>query len=178
MVIPGDDLLPVIFFLHGGGYFFGSSDLWGPAYLLDRDVILVTVNFRQGVLGFFSTGDDAAPGNFGLKDQALALKWIVNNIEHFGGDPRRITHMGVASGASIANLNLISKQTRGEETWPIKSAFTYDRNSVYLNWMTFCNFRSCIQHNSPQRLSPSPLEPRKPHYREFTKGGEPIRVQN
>jgi len=86
--------LPVIVFIHGGSWYLGSGSEYGPSYLLEEDVILVTMNYRLGVLGFLSTGDDVLPGNNGLKDQALALKWVHANIKEFGGDPGRVTIMG------------------------------------------------------------------------------------
>jgi carboxylesterase type B len=80
--------------------FSGSSAEYGPAYLLDEDVILVTANYRLGPLGFMSTGDSESPGNYGLKDQALALKWVNENIKEFGGDPSRVTIMGQSAGGN------------------------------------------------------------------------------
>lgn len=78
-------------FFHGGGFMCGSGDqtLYGPDHILDHEVVLVTANYRMGPLGFLSTGDENCPGNFGLKDQAMVLKWINKNIKHFAGDPER-----------------------------------------------------------------------------------------
>lgn len=83
--------LPVIVYIHGGGFMCGSSHrkTYSPDYFLDHDVILVTTNYRVGPLGFLSTEDANCPGNFGLKDQVMALKWIQQNIKQFGGNPNR-----------------------------------------------------------------------------------------
>lgn len=67
----------------------GSIASFAPDYFLDHDVILVTANYRLGLLGFLSTEDENCPGNFGLKDQVLALKWVRDNIKQFGGDAQR-----------------------------------------------------------------------------------------
>lgn len=78
-------------FFHGGGFQCGSGvrQFYGPDYLLDHDVIYIGANFRLGPLGFLSTEQEDCPGNFGLKDQVLILKWIQKNIKAFGGDPKR-----------------------------------------------------------------------------------------
>lgn len=78
-------------FYHGGGFMCGSGirSSSGPEHFLDEDVILATANYRLGPLGFLSTEDENCPGNFGLKDQVLVLKWIQKNIEEFGGDRDR-----------------------------------------------------------------------------------------
>lgn len=67
----------------------GMRTRFGPDYFLDYDIIFVTYNYRVGPLGFLSTGDENCPGNSGLKDQVLALKWVRDNIKQFGGDPER-----------------------------------------------------------------------------------------
>lgn len=77
--------MSVIFFVHGGGYMSGGSSWHGPEILLDEDVILVTINYRLGPFGFLSLDTAEYSGNMGLKDQLLALKWVNENIEHFGG---------------------------------------------------------------------------------------------
>lgn len=84
-------MLPVMVFFHGGGFQCGSGirPFYGPDHLLDHDIIYVGANFRLGPIGFLSTESEECPGNFGLKDQVLVLKWIQQNIKAFGGDPKR-----------------------------------------------------------------------------------------
>lgn len=110
-----DAKAPVFLHIHGGGFIgnSGQSGLYGPDYLLDHDIVLVTINYRLGALGFFSTGDKHAPGNYGLKDQVEALKWVRNNIAFFGGDPSRITISGESAGAASVGLHLFSPMSRG-----------------------------------------------------------------
>ncbi|XP_046753950.1 esterase E4-like [Diprion similis] len=108
-------LLPVMAYVFGGKFMFGSnnSSVYGPLYLLNQDVVLVTFNYRLGVLGFLSTGDKVASGNWGLKDQVLALKWVQRNIRHFYGDPDRVTLFGHSSGSACVHLLTLSKLTIG-----------------------------------------------------------------
>ncbi|GMT23131.1 hypothetical protein PFISCL1PPCAC_14428, partial [Pristionchus fissidentatus] len=85
---------PVMVFIHGGGFACGSSKTYGDVNICDglvrHGVIVVTIQYRLGLLGFFSTGDEVCPGNFGLWDQLEALKWVQDNIHNFGGDKVRI----------------------------------------------------------------------------------------
>ncbi|XP_039231071.1 juvenile hormone esterase isoform X1 [Drosophila yakuba] len=106
--------LPVMVWLHGGGFSFGSGNsfLYGPDYLVAEDIVLVTLNYRLGPLGFLTAGPDA-PGNQGLKDQVLALKWVRDNIAAFGGDPSQVTIFGESAGASSVQLLLLSPQAKG-----------------------------------------------------------------
>lgn len=78
-------------YIHGGGAVSGTAirSVIDPGYLLDHDVIFVSLNYRLGAHGFLSTEDANCPGNFGLKDIVLGLKWIQQNINRFGGDPDR-----------------------------------------------------------------------------------------
>ena len=78
-------LLPVIFYVHGGAFVFGGTDLLHPDYLMEEDVVLVTVQYRLNAFGFISTEDAVSPGNYGLHDQVMALQWIQDNIAQFGG---------------------------------------------------------------------------------------------
>lgn len=105
--------LPVFFYVHGGGWSFGSS---GPAnmprYFMDEDVVFVMINYRLGPLGFLSTEDDLLPGNMGLKDMALALKWTKDEIKNFGGDPELITAFGFSTGAASVHYLCSVPKTR------------------------------------------------------------------
>lgn len=85
--IEPSEKMSVIFFIHGGGYMSGGSSWHGPDLLLDEDIVLVTINYRLGPFGFLSLNTAEYSGNMGLKDQLLALKWVNENIEHFGGKP-------------------------------------------------------------------------------------------
>lgn len=86
-------------YIFGGAHFEGNAhDIPGPDFLLENRVILVAMNHRVGVLGFLSLDLPEYSGNMGLKDQQLALKWVHQNIEQFGGDNKRITIFGHSSG--------------------------------------------------------------------------------
>nr|AND78201.1 juvenile hormone esterase [Coccinella septempunctata] len=106
---------PVMVFIHGGGYIQGSSDvkIYGPDLLVAKDVLVVTLNYRLGVFGFLSTEDLASPGNYGLKDQNLALRWIQRNIKYFGGDPDNVMIFGHSAGSISAHLHMLSPKSRG-----------------------------------------------------------------
>ena len=106
--------LPVAMWIHGGGYregFAFEPEMDGGEDWASRGVILVSVTYRLGVIGFFShpllsaESPHGVSGNYGLMDQAAALKWIHNNIEQFGGDPENITIFGQSAGAgSVQSL--------------------------------------------------------------------------
>ncbi|KAI4495710.1 hypothetical protein M0802_008333 [Mischocyttarus mexicanus] len=106
-------LLPVIFWIHGGGFQYGSGMHLGAKYLMDRDVIFVTINYRLGPLGFLSTEDDVLPGNMGLKDQSMALRWVSENIEWFGGNPKKITLAGLSAGGASVHYHYLSRLSSG-----------------------------------------------------------------
>ncbi|XP_075165625.1 juvenile hormone esterase-like isoform X2 [Haematobia irritans] len=108
--------LPVMVYIHGGGWFAGSSHpaVLGPDYFMDtQEVILVTFNYRLGVFGFLSTEDSIVPGNFGLKDQTLALKWVQRNIGAFGGNAKQVTIFGQSAGGVSAHMHMLSKHSEG-----------------------------------------------------------------
>ncbi|XP_060525631.1 para-nitrobenzyl esterase-like [Cylas formicarius] len=107
--------LPVMVWFYGGSFLTGSGiyDYFGPDYLLDNEVIVVTLNYRLGPLGFLSTGDNTILGNAGLKDQLMALKWTRDNIHQFGGDPNKVTIFGESAGGISVGLHLLSKQSAG-----------------------------------------------------------------
>ncbi|KIH51564.1 Carboxylesterase, partial [Ancylostoma duodenale] len=107
---------PIMFWVHGGGYESGSAVAYGYKGLADiyipHDVIVVTIQYRLGVYGFFSTGDSRMPGNLGLWDMAEALKFIHTNARTFGGDPSRITVCGHSAGSAAAGQLILSPVTR------------------------------------------------------------------
>lgn len=109
-------LLDVIVFVHGGGFYSGTNNpaLYGPDYFMETgQVILVTITYRVNVFGFLATGDEAAPGNYGLKDQTMALRWIRDNVAAFGGNPEAVTLMGHSAGSVSAHYHLLSPQSKG-----------------------------------------------------------------
>ena len=108
-----DAKLPVAMWVHGGAYIngCGNDDAFDGDAWAKRGVILVTINYRLGIMGFLSheglsaEEPDHASGNYGTYDQVAALKWVKNNIAQFGGDPENITVFGQSAGAaSIKNL--------------------------------------------------------------------------
>ncbi|XP_033231927.1 esterase FE4-like [Belonocnema kinseyi] len=112
---PLKKMLPVMVYIHEGAYLYGSSSSleFGPEYLLDSDVVLVTMDCRLGLLGFLSTGNGEAPGNFGLKDQVLALLWVQENIPNFGGNPQKVTLFGLSSQSNCVHFHTLSDASNG-----------------------------------------------------------------
>ncbi|XP_050531761.1 juvenile hormone esterase-like isoform X2 [Daktulosphaira vitifoliae] len=104
-----------MFWIHGGSFTFGQSGpaMYGSDFFMDKDIVLVTANYRLGILGFISTEDDVIPGNFGLKDQVLALRWVKENIEQFGGDPNRVTIFGQSAGSVSTGYHFLSPLSKG-----------------------------------------------------------------
>ncbi|XP_066907146.1 neuroligin-1, partial [Halyomorpha halys] len=101
----------VMVYIHGESFDWNSGNHYDGSVLASfGHVIFITVNYRLGVFGFLKTGSDWPPA---AGDISLALSWIKENIESFGGDPRRISIIGHDTGASLANLLLISPQAKG-----------------------------------------------------------------
>lgn len=100
--------------IYGGGFFGGSAAGYTPSKLVtDGDVIVVVIQYRLGIFGFLSSGDEVVAGNYGLFDQTLALKWVKDNIRAFGGDPATITAFGESAGAGSIGFHLLSPYSRG-----------------------------------------------------------------
>ncbi|CAN7941077.1 unnamed protein product, partial [Ixodes hexagonus] len=107
--------LPVVVYIYGGGFQIGDSALFlsDPANFVSlSDVIYVNMNHRMGILGFLTSGTKELPGNLGLWDQNLVLKWVRDNIRHFGGDQNNVTLSGFSSGAISAGLHAISPHSQ------------------------------------------------------------------
>lgn len=106
--IRGGGNYPVMVFIHGGCFMFGSVSIHDPAPLMaSGQIIFVTISYRVGPLGFLSTEDEIIPGNYGLKDQQLALQWIKNNIHRFGGNPNKILLSGFSAGGASTHLHML-----------------------------------------------------------------------
>lgn len=109
-VEPDGTTKATIVYIHGESYEWNSGNPYDGSILASTgNVILVTINFRLGVLGFLKTGaKGSAQGNFGLMDLVAALHWLRENLSAFHGDPSRITLMGHGTGAALANILVVS----------------------------------------------------------------------
>ncbi|KAM7233732.1 hypothetical protein CapIbe_015868 [Capra ibex] len=105
---------PVMVWFHGGSLVTGTATAHdGSALAAYGDVVVVTVQYRLGFLGFFSTGDKHAPGNWGFLDAVAALRWVQGNITPFGGDFNSVTIFGESSGASVVSALVLSPLAAG-----------------------------------------------------------------
>ena len=114
MVLDQNQGLPVMVWLYGGGFFGGASN----NYVADTlaafgEVIVVTLNYRVSIWGFLCTGDEHAPGNYGLWDQHVAIKWVHDNIKAFGGDPSKVTIFGESAGGASAVYQSLYEGNKG-----------------------------------------------------------------
>ena len=105
--------LPVMVYIHGGGYELGEAVTYPGDMLALHGVVVVVIQYRLGPLGFLTTGDSPAPGNFGMLDQVQALKWVQENIKQFGGDPNKVTIFGPNAGGTSVSLHLLSPLSKG-----------------------------------------------------------------
>jgi para-nitrobenzyl esterase len=109
-------LVPVVVWIHGGGFFTGNVNkpLWQGEFLVARSaaagspVVMVSMDYRLGALGFLATEPLNLTGNYGLLDQQLALRWVRDNVAAFGGDPERVTLHGQSAGAMSVHAHLVS----------------------------------------------------------------------
>ncbi|XP_034231440.1 neuroligin-1 [Thrips palmi] len=102
--------LPTVVYVHGESYEWNSGNPYDGSVLAAHGrLIVITLNFRLGILGFLKTGaKSSAQGNFGLMDLVAALHWLRENLPAFGGDPQRVTLMGHGTGAALANVVAVS----------------------------------------------------------------------
>jgi para-nitrobenzyl esterase len=115
---PGKKKLPVMFWIHGGGFYSGSGSLYGAQRLAaEGDVIVVTLNYRLGVFGFLAhpSLDDAThkSGDYGLEDQQAALRWVHQNARAFGGDAGNVTLFGESAGGLSTCAHLAAPASAG-----------------------------------------------------------------
>uniref|UniRef100_A0A8C8TA22 Carboxylic ester hydrolase n=1 Tax=Peromyscus maniculatus bairdii TaxID=230844 RepID=A0A8C8TA22_PERMB len=106
--------LPVMVWIHGGALVVGMASMYdGSTLAATEDVVVVNIQYRLGVLGFFSTGDQHARGNWGYLDQVAALRWVQQNIAHFGGNPDQVTIFGESAGGTSVSSHVVSPMSKG-----------------------------------------------------------------
>ncbi|XP_071941153.1 cholinesterase-like [Antedon mediterranea] len=154
----------VMVWIYGGAFLVGggSEPEYDPRALVAvGGVIVVTVNYRLGVYGFLTTGDDEAPGNYGMLDQVLALKWIQNNIAAFNGDPNNITLFGQSAGGASVHLHILSPLSRGLFQRAIMESGTalcawaveLDQDNAVSTGRRVGNLLNCTQENSAEFIT-------------------------
>ncbi len=105
---------PVLVWIPGGGFITGAGSIYDPARLVrDGKIVVVTVNYRLGVFGFFAHPQLGDRSNFGLQDQIAALRWVRATIDRFGGDPGKVTLAGASAGAMSTCTLMTSPAARG-----------------------------------------------------------------
>lgn len=127
----------VMFWIFGGSFTLGSStlDIYNGRILAAQgDVIVVSIQYRVGPLGFLFLNDIEAPGNMGLLDQHMALRWVYDNIEAFGGDRDRITVFGESAGAASTSYHLLSPLSQ-----PFMRAAILQSGSALAPWASASN---------------------------------------
>uniref|UniRef100_A0A8R1DJH4 COesterase domain-containing protein n=1 Tax=Caenorhabditis japonica TaxID=281687 RepID=A0A8R1DJH4_CAEJA len=106
----------VLFYIHGGGFVSDSAHKYGDLsiskHLVTKDVVVVTIQYRLGFLGFWTTGDDTIPDNLAFHDMTFALRWVKENIHLFNGDADNITLMGQSAGGASVDFMSISPVSR------------------------------------------------------------------
>ncbi|XP_025065261.1 cocaine esterase isoform X2 [Alligator sinensis] len=106
--------LPVMVWIHGGGFTLGGASAYdGSALTAYENVVVVIIQYRLGILGFLSTGDEYIRGNWGLLDQVAALQWVKENIDTFGGDSESVTLFGESAGGISVGANILSPMSKG-----------------------------------------------------------------
>ncbi|KAH0520550.1 Acylcarnitine hydrolase [Microtus ochrogaster] len=106
--------LTVMVWIHGGALVLGMASSYDGSMLAAKeDVVVVTFQYRLGLLGFFSTGDEHATGNWGYLDQVAALCWVQQNIAYFGGNPDLVTIFGESAGGASVSSQVVSPMSRG-----------------------------------------------------------------
>ncbi|OUC42620.1 Carboxylesterase [Trichinella nativa] len=125
---------PVLVWIFGGGFVSGSPslDLYNGSTIAARHgIIVININYRLGPLGFLYLDDKEAPPNVGLLDQRLALQWIQENVQLFGGDPSRITLMGESAGAAAVMSHLLAKNS-----WHLFNNAILQSGTMNSSWAT------------------------------------------
>jgi para-nitrobenzyl esterase len=136
-------LRPVLVWFHGGALYLGESDDYGAKRLLEEGIVVVTVNYRLGALGFLAhpalsaESSYGGSGDYGIMDQQAALRWVRRNIWRFGGDPFRVTIAGESAGGLSVHTHLASPQSAGLFRGAIIESGAYALDQLPLNVAEF-----------------------------------------
>ena len=161
---PSDVKRPVLVFIHGGGYTSGGSscEVYDGEGLAKKGVVVVTINYRLGVFGFFThpalsaESGNKVSGNYGILDMIAALEWVKKNIAAFGGDPGNVTIQGQSAGASAVNVLLLSPLAGGLFHKAIPQSFSQiGRELPTLSEMEAAGSKSVIADNGGTPMDPS-----------------------
>lgn len=166
--------LTVMVWIYGGGFYSGSSslDVYDGRYLAHTEkVIVVSMNYRVAAFGFLGLhGSSEAPGNVGLLDQRMALQWVQDNIQFFGGNPRQVTIFGESAGGASVGFHLLSPDSRPTFTrailqsgvpngpWATTGPAEARRRATHLAKTLGCKFSNdtemidCLRNKTPQEL--------------------------
>jgi para-nitrobenzyl esterase len=158
------DARPVMVWIHGGAFLDGESNEYNPIKLVRHGVVVVTINYRLGALGFLAhpalTGEspDQISGNYAIGDQQAALKWVRRNIRAFGGNPENVTIFGESAGGYSTLINLVSPTASGLFHRAIVESGAYQltqrtRAQGETSGITFANAVGCNQPNSVDVLT-------------------------
>lgn len=150
-------LKPIIIFIHPGGFLTGSSNLKAHdgSHLASRgDLVVVTINYRLGALGYFLAFSEEADGNMGMYDQIMAIKWVKENAKQFSGDPENIVLMGASAGSYSISAHLVSPLSQNLfnraiiQSGSLVNPMLSDDNVVlYENSRAFAQLIGCTNEN-------------------------------
>ncbi|KAL4235493.1 Neuroligin-2 [Mactra antiquata] len=148
----------VMFFIHGGGFSMGTGNIYrGEVLSAFSNVIVVTINYRIGLLGFLDLNDDRARGNFGLWDQRQALLWVNKHIKSFGGDKDRVTIFGESAGATSVTAQMLYPPNKGlfqnaiAESGSVTMAFLFPDDTM-MGAVSFAEAAECSSESTDDLL--------------------------
>ncbi|XP_055390150.1 esterase P-like [Condylostylus longicornis] len=125
------ELFPVVIFIHGGAFQYGTGNVFRPDLLMQNpNVVVVTISYRLGPLGFLKSDKNNISANLGLKDQRLALQWIKRNIKNFRGNPEQIVLTGFSAGGASVHMHLLKEDIQNL----ITSAVSFS-GTVFCPWV-------------------------------------------